>query len=131
MSNSAKPSERLTGLRVLVVEDQLIMAMTLEEMLRALGCSVVWHASGVTDALAMMRMHRPDCAVVDLYLSGEPAYPIARWLDSEQIPFVFLKGYGRRTILGDWASRPAIQKPFSVRSLQAKLEAALGQVEDA
>lgn len=125
MSDQAKESARLKGLKVLVVEDQLIMAMTLEEMLRALGCAVVWHASGVTDALAMIRDHRPDLAVVDLYLSREPAYPIARWLDSERIPFVFLKGYGRRTILGDWASRPAIQKPFSVRALQSKLEAAL------
>jgi DNA-binding response OmpR family regulator len=120
---------RLNGLKVLVVEDQPIMAMTLEEMLRAIGCTAVWHASGVTDALAMMRTNRPDCAVVDLYLSGEPAYPIARWLDSERIPYVFLKGYGRRTILGDWASRPAIQKPFSVRALQAKLIAALDQHE--
>jgi CheY-like chemotaxis protein len=127
MNDQPAVSARLKGLKVLVVEDQPIMAMTLEEMLRAIGCADVWHASGVTDALATMRSHRPDCAVVDLYLSGELAYPVARWLASEGIPFVFLKGYGRRTILGDWASRPAIQKPFSVRSLQAKLEAALDQ----
>ena len=131
MTDQPAVSARLKGLKVLVVEDQPIMAMTLEEMLRAIGCSVVWHASGVTDALAMMRSHRPDCAVVDLYLSGELAYPVARWLASEGIPFVFLKGYGRRTILGDWASWPAIQKPFSVRSLQAKLEAALDQADSA
>jgi CheY-like chemotaxis protein len=131
MNDQPAVSARLKGLKVLVVEDQPIMAMTLEEMLRAIGCSVVWHASGVTDALAMMRSQRPDCAVVDLYLSGELAYPIARWLAAEGIPFVFLKGYGRRTILGDWASRPAIQKPFSVRSLQAKLEAALEQADSA
>ena len=122
-----KESARLKGRTVLVVEDQPIMAMTIEEMLRALGCSVVWHASGITDALAMMRSQRPDCAVVDLYLAGDLAYPIARWLDSERIPFVFLKGYGRRAILSDWASRPSVQKPFSVRTLQAKLEAALDQ----
>lgn len=131
MNDQPAVSARLKGLKVLVVEDQPIMAMTLEEMLRAIGCSVVWHASGVTDALAMMRSQRPDCAVVDLYLSGELAYPVARWLAAEEIPFVFLKGYGRRTILGDWASRPAIQKPFSVRSLQAKLEAALEQADSA
>lgn len=130
-SDPATVSARLRGLKVLVVEDQPVLAMTLEEMLKAIGCSVVWHASGVTDALTMMRNHRPDCAVVDLYLAGELAYPIARWLDSERIPFVFLKGYGRRTILGDWASRPAIQKPFSVRALQAKLEAALDQGKSA
>ena len=131
MNDQPAVSARLKGLKVLVVEDQPIMAMTLEEMLRAIGCADVWHASGVTDALAMMRSQRPDCAVVDLYLSGELAYPIARWLAAEGIPFVFLKGYGRRTILGDWASRPAIQKPFSVRSLQAKLEAALEQADSA
>ena len=99
---------RLKGLKVLVVEDEPVLAMKLEEMLKAIGCAVVWHATGVTEALTMMRQHRPDCAVLDLYLTGEMAYPIARWLESERIPFVFAKGYGRRTILGDWASRPAI-----------------------
>jgi len=124
-SRHVAASARLKGVKVLVVEDEPVLAMKLEEMLRAIGCSVVWHASGVTEALAMMRDHRPDCAVLDLYLAGEMAYPIARWLDSEKIPFVFAKGYGRRTILGDWASRPAIQKPFKFRALQSKLIAAL------
>jgi DNA-binding response OmpR family regulator len=122
-------TNRLSGAKVLVVEDEPVIAMALEQMLKTIGCSVVWHANGVTEALAMMRDHRPDCAVLDLYLAGELAYPIARWLDAERIPFVFAKGYGRRTILGEWASRPAIQKPFSVRALQAKLEAALDQAK--
>jgi DNA-binding response OmpR family regulator len=120
-------TSRLSGLKVLVVEDEPVIAMTLEEMLKTIGCSVVWHANGVTEALAMMRDHKPDCAILDLYLAGELAYPIARWLDAARIPFVFAKGYGRRTILGEWASRPVIQKPFSIRALQAKLEAALDQ----
>lgn len=124
-SGHVAATARLKGLKVLVVEDEPVLAMKLEEMLKAIGFSVVWHATGVTEALTMMREHRPDCAVLDLYLAGEMAYPIARWLESERIPFVFAKGYGRRTILGNWASRPAIQKPFTLRALQAKLIAAL------
>lgn len=124
-SRHSATNPRLKGLKVLVVEDEPVLAMRLEEMLRAIGCAAVWHAAGVNEALAMMRDQRPDCAVLDLYLAGEMAYPIARWLDAERIPFIFAKGYGRRTILGDWASRPAIQKPFKPRALQQKLLAAL------
>ena len=130
-SRHAAANPRLAGLKVLVVEDEPVLAMKLEEMLRAVGCADVWHATGVNEALAMVRSHRPDCAVLDLYLAGEMAYPIARWLDSERIPFVFAKGYGRRTILGDWASRPAIQKPFKLRALQQKLIAALDHGREA
>ena len=128
-SDTTTPNARLVGLKVLVVEDEPVIAIALEEMLKAIGCSVVWHANGVTEALAMMRDQKPDCAVLDLYLGGELAYPIARWLDAARIPFIFAKGYGRRTILGEWASRPAIQKPFSIRALRAKLEAALDQAK--
>jgi CheY-like chemotaxis protein len=118
---------RLVGLEVLVVEDEPVISLSLEDMLKALGCSLVLHASGVTEALAIIHDHRPDAAVLDLYLAGELAYPIARWLDAEKIPFVFTIGYGRRTISGNWASRPAIQKPITMKALRTKLEAALDQ----
>ena len=120
---------RLAGLKVLVVENEPVIAMAIEDMLKAIGCSVVWHANGVPEALEMMRDHRPDCAILDLHLAGELAYPIARWLATERIPFVFAKGYGRRKILEPWTSRPAIQKPFSIQSLRTKLTEALDQTD--
>jgi DNA-binding response OmpR family regulator len=118
---------RLIGLKVLVVEDEPVTSLSLEDMLKALGCSLVLHASGVTEASAIIRDDRPDAAVLDLYLAGELAYPVARWLDAEKIPFVFTIGYGRRKVLGHWASRPAIQKPVTMKALRTKLEAALDQ----
>lgn len=115
------------GLKVLVVQDQPLISLQLERMLKSLGCSAVWHAGGITEALAVMREHRPNAAILELYLAGELAYPIARWLDAEKIPFVFTTGYGRRKILGHWASRPAIQKPFTMKALRTKLASALDQ----
>jgi CheY-like chemotaxis protein len=116
------------GLKVLVVEDETVVSLVIDEMLKALGCSVVWHASGVNDALAILRRRRPDVGLLDVYLAGELAYPIARWLDSEKVPFVLTTGYGRRHILDHWAGRPIIQKPHTLAKLRAKLELALGRV---
>jgi DNA-binding response OmpR family regulator len=112
------------------VEDETVVSLVIDDMLKALGCSVIWHASGVTDALAILRESRPDVALLDVYLAGELAYPIARWLDSEKVPFVLTTGYGRRQILGHWAGRPTIQKPYTVPKLRAKLELALGRQGD-
>jgi CheY-like chemotaxis protein len=126
-SGSSEADPPFAGLKVLVVEDETVVSLVIDDMLKALGCAVIWHASGVTDALTILRDRKPDVALLDVYLAGELAYPIARWLDSEKVPFVLTTGYGRRQILGHWAERPTIQKPYTVPKLRAKLELALGR----
>jgi DNA-binding response OmpR family regulator len=113
------------GLTVLVVEDETLIAFLVEDMLQELGCAVVWHASGASEALSMLRDRRPDAAVLDVNLRGELAYPLAVYLDAAGIPFVFATGYGRAGIPGHWASRPIIQKPFAAKTLAAALGSAL------
>lgn len=113
------------GLKVLLVEDETIVSLLIEDMLRTLGCAAVWHATGVGDALAILRDRRPDAAVLDLNLAGISAAPIAERLEAASIPFVFASGYGRGGVPEQWAARPAVQKPFRLGALAAALRSVL------
>lgn len=124
MTRSDELVSRLAGLTVMVVEDETIVSFLVEDMLTELGCAQVLHASGVTEALALLQERHPDAAVLDVNLAGEFAYPIAEVLDASGVPFIFATGYGRSGIPAHWAPRPVIQKPFDA----ATLAAALGQV---
>jgi CheY-like chemotaxis protein len=115
----------LDGLKILLVEDEAMVALLLEEMLQELGCGAVWRASSVTEALALLRDRRPDAAVLDINLAGEFAYPIASELEAAQIPFVYSTGYGSKGVPAQWATRPVIQKPFQLETLAAALRSAL------
>jgi CheY-like chemotaxis protein len=127
MNQARRGSGRLLleGLTLLVVEDETIVSFLLEDMLKDLGCSTVLHAGRVQEALALLRERRPDAVVLDVNVAGEYAYPVAAHLAEAQIPFVFTTGYGRSGIPSDWASRPVIQKPFSIEALAAALRAAI------
>jgi CheY-like chemotaxis protein len=110
-------TSRFEGVRILLIED----------MLKGLGCASIWHASGVSQAIAILRDHQPDAAVLDVNLAGEPGYPIAEQLESAHIPFLFATGYGRHGLPKQWASKPAIQKPFRYDALATALGSLLGR----
>lgn len=114
------------GLKVLVVEDEAILFLLVEDMLTELGCAEAWHATTVDDALALLDERRPDAAMLDVNLRGEPAYSIANRLHEAHIPFVFVTGYGQSGIPGQWSSRPVIQKPFELETLASALRSVLG-----
>jgi CheY-like chemotaxis protein len=126
MSGMAKGPAAFAKLRVLVVEDEFLIALMIEDMLTELGCAQVWQAGSVSDALAMLRVRQPDAAVLDVNLAGEPAYPVAEQLEARKIPFIFTTGYGQQGMPEPWAQRPIIQKPFAIEDLRATLETALG-----
>ena len=96
-----------------------------EDMLTELGCAGVMHASRVKDALALLASERPDVAMLDVNLAGEQAYPIAERLVAINVPFVFATGYGSEGIPPNWASRPVVQKPFTLDMLGRAICAAL------
>jgi len=127
----ADRSLTLHGLSVLVVEDEPIISLLLESMLRDLGCDDVWYASGVEAALEILAQRTPDAAVLDVNLAGEPAYPVARRLAAVAVPFVFATGYGAGGIDREWNTRPVIQKPFHYEMLAAALASALGASKSA
>ncbi|MGQ9365376.1 response regulator [Azospirillum sp. ST 5-10] len=109
--------EQLSGLRLLLVEDEAMVAMMLEDMLGDLGCEVVGPAASVAQALELATGAALDAAILDVNVGGEPIYPVAERLAERGVPFVFTTGYGAADIDVRFADAPALQKPFSPPSL--------------
>jgi CheY-like chemotaxis protein len=115
----------LKGVRVLLVEDESLLAMTVEGMLEDLGCYVAASASNVEDATARAQEAGFDCALLDVNLCGKPVFPVAEILSTRQIPFVFASGYGQSALPERFRSRPVVAKPFQLTDLSDALRAAL------
>jgi CheY-like chemotaxis protein len=107
------------GRRILVVEDEALVAMMLEDMLAELGCEVVGPAMRLEEGLALARMNGLDAAVLDINLAGERSYPIADLLDARGVPITFVTGYGHSGRPGK-ADR-VLQKPYREPQLRAVL----------
>jgi len=88
----------LAGKRVLIVEDELLVALLIEDFLVEMGCSPLGPCGNVAKALHAVRTETFDLAVLDVNLAGEKVYPVAEMLTGRQIPFVFLSGYGEEAI---------------------------------
>lgn len=84
----------LAGRRVLVVEDQFVIALDMEQMLRALGAGVIDLVTTTPDALAAIAQAPPDLAILDVKLETETTVPIAEALQARAIPLIFVSGYG-------------------------------------
>jgi DNA-binding NtrC family response regulator len=95
-----------------MVEDEMIVAWLLEDMLTDLGCAVIGPAGSVKQALAMIEAEAIDVAVLDVNLNGEMSYPIADALAAGGVPFVFVTGYDKGRILDGYRVFPVLQKPF-------------------
>ena len=115
----------LQGLRVLVVEDESLVAMLIEEYLIDLGCVVAGSARRVAKGLETVSQCEIDTAVLDVNVAGESVSPVAELLDKRGIPFIFASGYGAKGVEARWADRPVLQKPFSPDDLRLALLASL------
>jgi CheY-like chemotaxis protein len=122
---TASGDNPLRGMSVLLVEDESMVSLLVEDMLKALGCARVWQASNLAEATTALRNNAPDIAVLDLNLDGEFVDPLADRLARASIPFVFATAYGRQSVSERWAARLVIQKPFRSETLAAALRAAL------
>ncbi len=114
------------GLRVLVVEDEALIAMMIEDYLLDMGHEVVGPVSRLEAAVETARSGRFDCAVLDVNLSGRKSFPVAAALDAQSIPFVFATAYGADGLGPDYGERPILRKPFSAADLKLALAAAMG-----
>jgi CheY-like chemotaxis protein len=100
------------GLRILVVEDEMMVSMLIEDMLADLGCSVVGPASRLEEALVLARTSEIDCAVLDVNLGGQPIFPVADVLRERSCPFAFATGYGDAGLRDIDKGALVLQKPF-------------------
>ena len=103
----------LSGRRVLVVEDESLVAMLLETMLEDMDCVTVGPASNVDEGLALATDGALDCALLDVNVGGVPVFPIAEALEARGIPLIFSTGYGEGGLPEAWRGRITVQKPFT------------------
>ena len=106
---------------ILVVEDEMLVLMSIETMLEDLGCTTIVSAATVSDALALVEESSFDAAILDVNLGGEKSYSIADALIGAGIPFVFSTGYGHTGDRPDLANRPVLRKPYLSVDLTAHL----------
>ena len=107
--------------RALVVEDEVIIAMLIEEMLGELGYEVAATAGHLDEAVRIASSGRFDFAVLDLNLSGQMSFPGADVLRGRGLPFLFATGYGGKALPPTYAAAPVLQKPFSLDELRRSL----------
>jgi len=112
---SANP---IPGQRIMIVEDEVLVAMGLEEQLIELGRSVVAISNTVDDAMRAIDEFAPDAAILDVNLCGELVYPVASRLMDLGTPFVFITGYGRESIDQKFSLVPILEKPIDRSALE-------------
>ena len=118
---TSEQSRPVRALRVLVVEDESLIAMLLEDMLAELGYSIVGPVAILKQALEMVQHESIDAAILDVNINGEQTYPIAEALAARDIPFVFSTGYGRESLPEQYQNRPTLRKPYRQHDLQKLL----------
>lgn len=108
----------VTGTRVMVVEDEALVAMVESDALIDLGYEVAGPFSRTSEALAAVKDGGVAAAILDINLAGVPVYPVAEELAARGIPFVFVTGYGTESVDRRFAHVPVLQKPIDREVLQ-------------
>ncbi len=113
-----KPESASAPADILIVEDDIIIAIDLEETVLQLGVKTSRTAASVAEALELIAQRTPDFALLDIGLRHGTSLPVADRLDALGVPFAFLSGYGARAApLPRFGERPKIEKPFSRAAL--------------
>jgi DNA-binding NtrC family response regulator len=115
--------------RILIVEDEPFIALTLEDMLFELGFAVAGCVADVAAALALIDREAIDGALLDVNLGTQKIDAVADLLAKRDCPFVFTTGYGRTGIPEAYADRAVLQKPFGMDDLATILRDELGPAE--
>ena len=115
---------RLAGLSVLIVEDEMLLAMDYEAILKREGCAVMGPVPRESKALALIEDRRPDAVVLDLNLAGERPVRLAETLVERGVPFVIVSGYGRKQAQEPvFSTAPRLDKPLHAAKLIEALSA--------
>lgn len=117
----------LDGRRVLIVEDESLVAMLLETILEDMGCVPVGPAATIEEGLAMAGDESVlDAALLDVNVAGQQIFPVAELLRARGVPFVFSTGYGEGGLPDAWRGQATIQKPFTEAAIRDALMKAMG-----
>ncbi|MEO5738592.1 MAG: response regulator [Variovorax sp.] len=99
-------------MRVLVVEDEFLVALMIEDTLADAGCIVVGPFARVPEALVAARTETVDAALLDVNVAGVKVFPVAHVLEERDVPFLFVTGYGQAALPRDRPKWEACTKPF-------------------
>lgn len=111
-------NQLLTDKQVLVVEDEMLVAMQIEDMLGDLGCASITLAASVEAALNSVSANTFDLATLDLNLNGTKSYAVAEALQARHIPFAFSTGYGAQAVDDEYRVHPVLAKPYTSSQLE-------------
>lgn len=114
----------LAGKRILVVEDEPIVAMAIEDLLGDLGAHIVGPAASVAAAFDALSAHPVDAAILDINLGAELSNSIAAHLRRSGTPFIFATGYGKIDS-ADGGDEPVVEKPYRAEAIAAALTQAM------
>ena len=115
------------GAKVLVVEDDAVIALEIETTLREVGCTPLGPQASIAGALATLKVDRPDAVLLDLGLTDGRATPVAEALAAGGVPFALLTGYAEADLEGALAPVPLLAKPFELDAIERTVRQLLEQ----
>lgn len=113
---------------ILIVEDQMLIALDLEQILDEAGFAVAATAGSAREALAWLERNGPDAAILDVNLGDETSEAVADALQARNIPFMFATGYGEAgAIPHRFSAVPTVRKPYAAETIARQLSRVLGR----
>lgn len=126
--NEMSESE-MSGRRILVVEAEMLIALTIEDVVQDSGGKIVGPVTTLEKALKLVEEEEFDAAILDVSIRGGKVYPIAEALVARGIPFVFASGYGDWALPEELRDKPRPIKPFTVATLKEQISALCGEAK--
>ncbi|WP_137128722.1 response regulator [Rhizobium sp. FY34] len=108
-------------MKILVVEDEMLVAMLIEDLVSDLGHQIVGPAMRLETALELAETIDLDFAILDINLAGKQSFPVAHRLTERGIPFMFASGYGAAGLMEPYLAAPIVQKPFDAKAVASML----------
>jgi DNA-binding response OmpR family regulator len=121
------PETRLPTPRILVVEDEMTVAMLIEDMVNELSFELAGVIPRLEDAMRLADSDDFDVAMLDVHLNGKTVFPFAAELDKRGVPFLFATAYGGRGIPTEFQDHIVLEKPFGPLELGRALLALTGR----
>lgn len=119
----------IAGRRILIVEDEMLIAMMIEDALQDSGGKIVGPAATLERALKLAREEEFDAAILDVTIRGGKVYPVAELLLARGIPFAFASGYGDWALPDELRDKPRLTKPFTTAALEEQIRLLCGEAK--
>lgn len=115
----------LRGLRILILEDELLVALETKATIRGLGGIVVGPYARVDTALQAIQEHALDGAILDINVAGVQSFAVADALQARRVPFAFCTSYGQDIVPPRFQTAAIVEKPFDPENLAEALAKAV------